>query len=82
MFLFSLILSSWIETRRKIIKLYDKLANKLSEDDAGEFYLTREQNALLYPETATKEAILEFDEIVHPMYDKAFKKIVDQKLNR
>lgn len=60
---------------RKIIKLYDKLASKLSEDDAGEFYLIREQNALLYPETATKESILEFDEIVHPMYDKAFKKI-------
>ena len=60
---------------RKIIKLYDKLASKLSEDDAGEFYLIREQNALLYPETATKESILEFDEIVRPMYDKAFKKI-------
>lgn len=60
---------------RKIIKLYDKLASKLSEDDAGEFYLIREQNALLYPETSTKESILEFDEIVRPMYDKAFKKI-------
>ena len=60
---------------RKIIKLYDKLASKLSEDDAGEFYLIREQNALLYPETATKESILQFDGIVRPMYDKAFKKI-------
>ena len=59
----------------KIIKLYDKLTARLSENDAGEFYLAREQHSLLYPETATKEAIFEFDSIVHPMYDKLFRKL-------
>lgn len=60
---------------KKIIKLYDKLTTRLSENDAGEFYLTREQRLLLYPETATKEAILEFDTFVHPIYNKLFKKL-------
>lgn len=60
---------------KKIVKLYDKITAKLSEDNAGEFYLARERRLLLYPETSTKEAILEFNSVVHPMYDKLFRKL-------
>jgi len=58
---------------RKIVRLYDKITSKLSEDEAGNFYLQREALGLLYPETATVENILEFDEIVKPIYSKLFK---------
>ena len=59
---------------KKIIKLYDKIAKKLSEDESGKFYLQREERGLLYVETATCEEIYKFDEIVRPMYDKLFHK--------
>lgn len=59
---------------KKIIKLYDKIAEKLSEDESGEFYLQREERGLLYAETATYEEICMFDEIVRPLYDKLFHK--------
>lgn len=59
---------------KKIIKLYDKIAEKLSEVDSGEFYLKREERGLLYVETATCEGIYTFDEIVRPLYDKFFHK--------
>lgn len=36
---------------KKIIKLYDEIAEKLSEDEAGEFYLRREERGLLYAES-------------------------------
>lgn len=57
---------------KKIIKLYDQIAIKLPEIDSGKFYLAREENLLLYPETATKDAILAFDDVVRPMYCKLF----------
>lgn len=60
---------------KKIVKIYDKLATKLSEKESGEFYLAREERFLLYPETTTKYAILEFDDIIRPMYSKAFKRL-------
>lgn len=59
---------------KKIIKLYDQTAEKLQEVEAGDFYLQRENRGLLYAETATKEAIFEFDEIVQPVYAKLFHK--------
>lgn len=59
---------------KKIIKIYDKIAEKLSEDKSGEFYLQREERGLLYIETATIAEIFAFDEIVHPIYDKLFHK--------
>lgn len=58
---------------KKIIKLYDKICEKLPEQKSGDFYLEREKRMLLYPETATKEAILEFDTIVNSLYAKLFK---------
>lgn len=57
---------------KKIIKLYDKIAEKLPEDESGKFYLQREERGLLYVETATCEEICMFDEIVRPLYDKLF----------
>jgi hypothetical protein len=55
---------------RKVIKLYDNIAPKLSEKDQGEFYNTREEFGLLYSDTATVEGILAFDEIATPLYKK------------
>lgn len=59
---------------KKILKLYDKIAEKLSENESGEFYLQREERGLLYVETAASEEIFLFDEIVRPIYDKLFRK--------
>lgn len=59
---------------KKIIKLYDEIAEKLSEDEAGEFYLRREERGLLYAETATYDEICTFDETIRPLYDKLFHK--------
>lgn len=59
---------------KKTIKLYDKIAEKLSEVESGEFYLQREERGLLYVETATCEEIYAFDETVRPLYDKFFHK--------
>lgn len=59
---------------KKTIKLYDKIAEKLSEVESGEFYLQREERGLLYVETATCEEIYAFDETVRPLYDRFFHK--------
>lgn len=59
---------------KKIIKIYDKIAEKLPEDESGKFYLRREERGLLYVETATCEEICIFDETVRPLYDKFFYK--------
>lgn len=58
---------------KKIISIYDRIAEKLTETEAGEFYIQRENLGLLYPETATKENVLAFDEIAKAYYDKFFK---------
>lgn len=60
---------------KKIVKLYDKVAEKLPEAESGEFYLQREKRGLLYVETATSEEIFAFNEIVQPLYNKFFKKL-------
>lgn len=61
--------------RKKMIEIYDRISEKMSEEDAGDFYRKREKLNLLYAEVATKDNILAFDDIVRPMYDKAFKKL-------
>lgn len=61
--------------RKKMIRIYDRLSEKMSEEDAGDFYLKREKQNLLYAEVATKDNILAFDDTVRPMYDKAFRKV-------
>lgn len=62
---------------KKIVSLYDKIADciskKLTNEEAGEFYLERERLGLLYPETATVTSVLEFDHIASMYYSKFFK---------
>ena len=58
---------------KKMVKLYDRIAEKLPEADSGEFYLQREERGLLYAETALSKEIFAFDEIARPIYNKLFR---------
>ena len=58
---------------RKLVSLYDRISAKLSESEQADFYLKREEQNLLYPEVATPEAIIAFDEIARPLHQKHFK---------
>jgi hypothetical protein len=62
---------------KKVLKIYEQLSEKLSEQEQGEFYLHRENLNLLYECATTteemKKAILKFDKIVKPLYEKQFK---------
>lgn len=60
---------------RKIIKLYDRISEKLPEIKQGEFYLQREKLNLLYAEVASIDAIVLFDEIAKPLHQKYFKSL-------
>lgn len=60
---------------KKIIKIYNDIGSKLSEENAGNFYQERENRNVLYAETATPDAILAFNDIVNPMYNKYFRKL-------
>ncbi|MDD5500751.1 MAG: hypothetical protein PHH57_03580 [Candidatus Omnitrophica bacterium] len=60
---------------RKLIGLYDSISDKLPETAQADFYLKREERNLLYSEVATPEAIIEFDDIAHPLYQKHFKRL-------
>ena len=58
---------------RKMLRLYDRLSERLKEDELADFYLKREEAGCLYRSTATKESILGFDEYVRPLYEQHFK---------
>lgn len=58
---------------KKIVSIYDRIADKLKGEEAGNFYLERERLGLLYPETVTIESVLEFDTIASDYYNKFFK---------
>lgn len=59
---------------KKVVSIYDSIAEKLTgTTEAGEFYIQRENLGLLYPETATAEAIFAFDEIAREYYNQFFK---------
>ncbi len=60
---------------KKMIKLYDRISDKLSEKEQADFYLKREERNLLYSEVATPEAIIAFDNIARPLYQKYFKRL-------
>ena len=60
---------------RKILALYDKTAAKLTDTEAGEFYIYRESHGLLYPETAEREAVLRADEYFRPLHAKHFRPV-------
>lgn len=53
-----------------IVSIYDQVAILLPEKEQGEFYIEREKLFLLYADTATSEAILNFDEKFSPLYEK------------
>ena len=57
---------------RKIIGIYDLTASRMHDKDAGEFYIFRENNGLLYPETALPESILAADSYFRPLRAKYF----------
>ncbi len=59
----------------KFVKLYDKLQEKLKEEAAGDFYIERAKRGLLYVPTATRDAIMQFDEIARPLFHKHFKQL-------
>lgn len=61
--------------KKKVIKIYDQLSNKLNEAAAGDFYQNRENLKLLYAETATIANIFAFDDYVRPLYDKLFRSL-------
>ena len=64
---------------RQIIKMYDAIAEKMSEEESGRFYLKCEEMGLLYPETAELDRILEFDDVFRPLYNQYIK---NSKRNR
>lgn len=60
---------------RKIVGMYDMISGKLGEEEAGRFFILREERGLLYPETAEVAQILQFDAIFRPMYDTHVKSV-------
>lgn len=59
---------------KKMVSIYDTIAQKLTGEKAGEFYLERERLGLLYPETASKESVMEFDAVARDYYNHFFKR--------
>lgn len=57
---------------RKSIGLYKELIKKLPEAQQGELYLLLESHDLLSVDTATREAILEIDEQIRPLFAKMY----------
>ncbi len=55
---------------KKIVKVYDSVANKLTEAEQGQFYISREELGLLYADTASAESVLAFDDTFAPLYEK------------
>lgn len=60
---------------RKLIMIYDRISGKLPEAEQADFYLMREERNLLYAEVASPDAIIEFDAIARPLYEKYFKRL-------
>ena len=55
---------------RKCILIYKEIMKRLPDKMQGDFYLLLEEHDLLSVDTATREAILEIDEFVAPLYAK------------
>ena len=60
---------------KKLIRLYDRISEKLPESEQAIFYLQREERNLLYAEVASKDALIEFDDIARPLHEKHFKRM-------
>lgn len=54
----------------KAITIYKEIMKKLPEKLQGDFYLLLEQHDLLSVDTATRDAILQIDDQVAPLYAK------------
>ncbi|MBQ8109003.1 MAG: hypothetical protein IJ124_02420 [Clostridia bacterium] len=54
---------------RVVVDIYNKIAEKLTNEEAGGLYLKREELALLYAETATVDSVIQFDALFRPFYD-------------
>jgi hypothetical protein len=59
---------------KKMIEIYDRISEKLPEDQQGDFYIAREKAGLLYAVYASKKAIIGFDPIARPLFNKYFKR--------
>lgn len=59
---------------KKAVKLYHEILDKLKlDEEKTELYLKLEEKRCLYSYTATREAILELDEYISPLYEKTHK---------
>ena len=58
---------------RKIINLYDTLREKLTGQELENFNNYRGENGLIYPESASVNAILESDKYFRPLFAKFFR---------
>lgn len=58
---------------KKLLTLYEVIAGRLNEAEAGAFYLARERAGLLYLPSAERENALTFDAVARPLYEKHFK---------
>lgn len=59
---------------RKAVKIYMDIMDRLKdEDEKSSLYMKFEEKHCLYHYTATKEAILDLDEVVRPLYEKTHK---------
>lgn len=58
---------------KKIVALYEAIAERLKDEEAGAFYLARERAGLLYLASAEQENALAFDTVARPLYEKYFK---------
>jgi len=65
---------------RKIVRLYDKISEKLPESEQADFYITREEQNLLYAEVASPETIIKFDNIARPLYEKYIQRFKRSKM--
>lgn len=59
---------------RKLLGIYDDITDRLEGEEKGTFFSERENMGLLYPETATKESVIAFNDTVKTLYDKLFKR--------
>ncbi|EFF67002.1 hypothetical protein HMPREF7545_0153, partial [Selenomonas noxia ATCC 43541] len=59
---------------KKMLALYEAIAGKLKDEEAGAFYLARERAGLLYLPSAERENALAFDVVARPLYEKYFKR--------
>jgi len=61
---------------KKMISIYDRISDRLANEEKGVFYAQREDLGLLFLETTTKQNVELFHEIAKPHYDRHFRQNV------